>query len=215
MLIHETRSGAAAGSRTTGCARCWVSTFTPSGGVSTGWSGRNGSASTFATGCGPWMTFGCWAPCRRPTSPLCGACFHSARLHGQWPRFIIGETAGTSGEPCATAYRDDEFHAAFITPFLRVAEATGFPAASPGCGWARPDRTLSARSCASWRVRRAAWIRSASISTRVGQTAERWIDRPRALSRSCHQPGNRRDAPRGGWCSFHYASGPGCPGRSV
>jgi hypothetical protein len=48
-------------------------------------------------------------------------------LHGQWPRFVVGETAGTSGAPCATAYRDDEFQAAFVTPFLRVAEATGFP----------------------------------------------------------------------------------------
>jgi len=48
-------------------------------------------------------------------------------LHGQWPRFVVGETAGTSGEPCATAYRDDEFQEAFVTPFLRVAAATGFP----------------------------------------------------------------------------------------
>jgi len=48
-------------------------------------------------------------------------------LHGQLPRFVFGESAGTSGEPCATAYRDDEFQAAFITPFLRVAVATGFP----------------------------------------------------------------------------------------
>src|SRR5579884_2713040 len=30
-------------------------------------------------------------------------------LHRQLPRFVIGETAGTSGQPCATAYRDDEF----------------------------------------------------------------------------------------------------------
>jgi hypothetical protein len=48
-------------------------------------------------------------------------------LHGQWPRFVVGETAGTSGEPCATAYRDDEFQVAFVNPFLRVARATGFP----------------------------------------------------------------------------------------
>jgi hypothetical protein len=47
--------------------------------------------------------------------------------HGQWPRFVVGETAGTSGGPCATAYRGDEFQAAFVAPFLRVAEATGFP----------------------------------------------------------------------------------------
>jgi thienamycin biosynthesis protein ThnN len=48
-------------------------------------------------------------------------------FHTQWPRFVVGETAGTTGGPCATAYRDDEFQAAFITPFLRVVQATGFP----------------------------------------------------------------------------------------
>jgi hypothetical protein len=52
-------------------------------------------------------------------------------LHGQQRRFVIGETAGTSGRPCATAYRDDEFRAAFVTPFLRVARATGFPRGEP------------------------------------------------------------------------------------
>jgi hypothetical protein len=48
-------------------------------------------------------------------------------FHGQWPRFVVGETAGTSGRPCMTAYRADEFQAAFITPFLCVAQATDFP----------------------------------------------------------------------------------------
>jgi hypothetical protein len=59
-------------------------------------------------------------------------------LHRQWPRFIVGETAGTSGEPGATAYRDDEFQAAFVTPFLRVAEATGFPRGEPWL-WVGPS----------------------------------------------------------------------------
>jgi thienamycin biosynthesis protein ThnN len=59
-------------------------------------------------------------------------------LHGQWPRFVVGETAGTSGEPCATAYRDDEFKAAFVTPFLRVAAATGFPCGEPWL-WVGPS----------------------------------------------------------------------------
>jgi thienamycin biosynthesis protein ThnN len=59
-------------------------------------------------------------------------------LHGQWPRFVVGETAGTSGEPCATAYREDEFQAAFIIPFLRVAEATGFPRGEPWL-WVGPS----------------------------------------------------------------------------
>jgi hypothetical protein len=53
-------------------------------------------------------------------------------LHGQLPRFIVGETAGTSGAPSVTAYRDDEFQEAFIRPFLCVAEATGFP---HGAAW--------------------------------------------------------------------------------
>ena len=59
-------------------------------------------------------------------------------LHGHWPRFVVGETAGTSGEPCATAYRDDEFQEAFVDPFLRVAEATGFPRGEPWL-WVGPS----------------------------------------------------------------------------
>jgi hypothetical protein len=50
----------------------------------------------------------------------------------------VGETAGTSGEPCATAYREDEFQAAFITPFLGVAKATGFPRGRPWL-WVGPS----------------------------------------------------------------------------
>jgi phenylacetate-coenzyme A ligase PaaK-like adenylate-forming protein len=48
-------------------------------------------------------------------------------FHRQAPRFVVGETAGTSGSPVVTAYREDEFQAAFITPFLRVASTTRFP----------------------------------------------------------------------------------------
>src|SRR6516162_11700107 len=59
-------------------------------------------------------------------------------LHDQLPRFIIGETAGTTGRPCATAYRDDEFQAAFVTPFLKVARATGFPRGEPWL-WVGPS----------------------------------------------------------------------------
>jgi thienamycin biosynthesis protein ThnN len=46
-------------------------------------------------------------------------------------RFVVGETAGTSGEPRPTAYRDDEFEEAFVTPFLLAAEAAGFPRGLP------------------------------------------------------------------------------------
>ncbi len=59
-------------------------------------------------------------------------------LHAQRFRFIVGETAGTSGGPCGTAYRDDEFQAAFIDPFLRVAAATGFPRGEPWL-WVGPS----------------------------------------------------------------------------
>jgi hypothetical protein len=59
-------------------------------------------------------------------------------LHEQQQRFVIGETAGTSGRPCITAYRDDEFRAAFITPFLKAAGATGFPRGEPWL-WVGPS----------------------------------------------------------------------------
>jgi hypothetical protein len=58
--------------------------------------------------------------------------------HGQGPRFVIGESAGTSGTPCATAYREDEFQAAFIAPFLRAAQAAGFPHGEPWL-WVGPS----------------------------------------------------------------------------
>jgi hypothetical protein len=57
--------------------------------------------------------------------------FTPRAFHGQLPQFIIGETAGTSGKPCATAYRQDEFHEAFIRPFLEAAGAAGFPRGEP------------------------------------------------------------------------------------
>ena len=52
-------------------------------------------------------------------------------FHDRLDRFILGETAGTSGEPRATVYRDDEFQEAFITPFLEAAAAAGFPRGLP------------------------------------------------------------------------------------
>jgi hypothetical protein len=59
-------------------------------------------------------------------------------FHRQPERFVIGETAGTSGRPCATAYRDDEFHEAFVQPFVEVARATGFPRGLPWL-WVGPS----------------------------------------------------------------------------
>jgi thienamycin biosynthesis protein ThnN len=40
---------------------------------------------------------------------------------------IVTETGGTSGPPKRTVFSRDEFHEAFIEPFVRVAEFTGFP----------------------------------------------------------------------------------------
>jgi hypothetical protein len=59
-------------------------------------------------------------------------------FHGQLDYFVAGETAGTSGRPLATAYRRDEFQSAFVTPFLRVAERTGFPRGEPWL-WVGPS----------------------------------------------------------------------------
>jgi hypothetical protein len=59
-------------------------------------------------------------------------------FHGEQDRFVIGETAGTSGRPCGTAYREDEFQEAFIEPFLCVAQATGFPQGLPWL-WVGPS----------------------------------------------------------------------------
>ncbi len=69
-------------------------------------------------------------------SPL--RAFVPRALHRQMPRFVLGETAGTSGAPLTTVYRDDEFQAAFIDPFLRVAEATAFPQGEPWL-WVGPS----------------------------------------------------------------------------
>jgi thienamycin biosynthesis protein ThnN len=64
--------------------------------------------------------------------------FIPCAFHDQLQHFIVGETAGTSGEPRATAYRDDEFQAAFVTPFLQVAHETGFPQGEPWL-WVGPS----------------------------------------------------------------------------
>lgn len=47
-------------------------------------------------------------------------------------RFILGDTAGTTGTPKVTAYRDDEFYMAFVEYFGYIAEAMNFP---KGVNW--------------------------------------------------------------------------------
>jgi hypothetical protein len=70
---------------------------------------------------------------RFPVRDFVPQTFHR-RLH----QFVVGETAGTSGEPRAAAYRADEFRAAFVTPFLRVARVTGWPRRLPWL-WVGPS----------------------------------------------------------------------------
>ena len=48
-------------------------------------------------------------------------------LHRDRQRFFVGETGGTSGQPAATAYDADDFHAAFVAPFEAAARQVGFP----------------------------------------------------------------------------------------
>jgi thienamycin biosynthesis protein ThnN len=41
--------------------------------------------------------------------------------------YFIAETAGTLGRPKTTVHRHDEFHSAFIEPFIKAAERCNFP----------------------------------------------------------------------------------------
>lgn len=53
--------------------------------------------------------------------------FVPRRFHDTLHRFIAAETGGTTGTPRRTVYRDDEFHAAFVAPFVAAATAMQFP----------------------------------------------------------------------------------------
>lgn len=48
-------------------------------------------------------------------------------FHEDLKNFITSETGGTSGPPKRTAFREDEFRAAFVTPFLAAVDRIGFP----------------------------------------------------------------------------------------
>jgi len=52
-------------------------------------------------------------------------------LLGTPERLVIGQTGGTTGAPVWTAYRDDEFRAAFVEPFVAAAKHVGFPQGEP------------------------------------------------------------------------------------
>ncbi len=49
------------------------------------------------------------------------------RFHGQIDQMLLGQTGGATGPGTWTAYRDDEFEAAFIEPFALSAAHVGFP----------------------------------------------------------------------------------------
>lgn len=46
--------------------------------------------------------------------------------------YVIAETGGTLGRPKFAIHRKDEFHSAFVTPFVKAAERAGFPSR---CHW--------------------------------------------------------------------------------
>ena len=52
--------------------------------------------------------------------------FIPRRFHGNHD-YLIAETAGTFARPKFAVHRDDEFLTAFVTPFLKAAEAVAFP----------------------------------------------------------------------------------------
>jgi phenylacetate-coenzyme A ligase PaaK-like adenylate-forming protein len=57
--------------------------------------------------------------------------FIPRRYHDRLHEFVIGQTGGTTGPGAWTAYREDEFHAAFIEPFIVAARHVGFPRRQP------------------------------------------------------------------------------------
>ncbi len=54
------------------------------------------------------------------------------RLYSGDVDYVIAETGGTLGRPKFAVHRKDEFHSAFVTPFVKAAQRTGFPSR---CHW--------------------------------------------------------------------------------
>jgi len=48
-------------------------------------------------------------------------------LHGRMGEMILAETGGTTGNPCRRVYFPEEFHAAFVAPWLQAVEQFSFP----------------------------------------------------------------------------------------
>ncbi|MBN2451796.1 MAG: hypothetical protein JXR77_15515 [Lentisphaeria bacterium] len=53
--------------------------------------------------------------------------FLPRRLRDDPPYLITADTSGFSGLPVTTVFTEGEFHAGFVAPFVRQAEAVGFP----------------------------------------------------------------------------------------
>jgi thienamycin biosynthesis protein ThnN len=52
-------------------------------------------------------------------------------FHRDLSDFVVGQTGGTTGGGVWTAYREDEFETAFVTPFVEAAGHVGFPQRQP------------------------------------------------------------------------------------
>ena len=57
--------------------------------------------------------------------------FIPRRFHEHVHEFVIGQTGGTTGPGAWTAYRADDFHVAFVEPFVVAAHHLGFPRRQP------------------------------------------------------------------------------------
>ena len=73
--------------------------------------------------------FGDMKPADLSGRPL--ADFIPRRFHADLAGYVLGQTGGTTGGGVWTAYRADEFEAAFITPFELAAAHVGFPRGEP------------------------------------------------------------------------------------
>jgi hypothetical protein len=53
--------------------------------------------------------------------------FVPRRHHGRRTDWIVSETGGTTGPPARSVFLAEDFHEAFVAPFVAAAERTGFP----------------------------------------------------------------------------------------
>ena len=105
---------------------------------------------------------------------------------------------GNKRRALRTAYREDEFQAAFVTPFLRVAEATGFPRGEPWL-WVGPSGPHIIGKVVRELARQTGSMDPFSVDF-----DPRWAKRladgstgRQRYPRSRYDPGAGRDAPRG------------------